>query len=269
MQKKHLAVVPLKRVLKTLLIMKLFIVFLLTSALQVVANEGRSQETITVDFKKTKLSKALKEIEKNSQFRFVFSNHILKEDFKISVSAKKITITELLSKMLTATGLVFERLDNNLFVIKGVDKPTIVATVKGRITNSKGEPLRGVSVTAKSGAGTTTNESGEYTITVGETDVLTFSYVGYATETVNVNSQTVINITLEEKADTQLEEVVVTALGIKREERSLGFARQKVDGEQLAIVKGANVVTSLTGKVAGLRISNTTEFWESSGILKR
>ena len=141
--------------------------------------------------------------------------------------------------------------------------------VRGTIKNSNGEPVEGATVSSSSGAVVISKKDGSYSINCTENAVLTISHVNYNTVTIAVNKKSVINITLTSNEKENLEEVVVTALGIKREERALGYATQKVDGEQLAKVKGTNVVSSLNGKVSGLRINNTTEFWENSGISLR
>ncbi|WP_049133262.1 hypothetical protein, partial [Bacteroides fragilis] len=85
------------------------------------------------------------------------------------------------------------------------------------------------------------------------------SYIGYITKEVPVGNNTSLTVQLAENTK-QLDEVVVTALGIKREEKALGYAVQKVDGDKLAAVKTVNVATSLTGKIAGLNVKNSTEF---------
>lgn len=131
-------------------------------------------------------------------------------------------------------------------------------------------PIIGASVSEKGNAsnGVATDVDGRFTIRVSSDAVLVVSYLGYATQEVAVGGRTSINITLSE--DTKvLSEVVVTALGIKREEKALGYAVQKVDGEKLSVAKGVNVATSLTGKIAGLNISNSTEFAASPSLSLR
>ncbi|MDB5148821.1 MAG: SusC/RagA family TonB-linked outer membrane protein, partial [Mucilaginibacter sp.] len=129
--------------------------------------------------------------------------------------------------------------------------------VTGTVTEKSGQVLPGVSVTEKgTGNGTTTNADGKYTIKVKEGAVLTFSFIGFKPVQVTVGTQTAINVVLE---DTQnaLTEVVVTALGIKREKKSLGYAIQEVKGETLTASKEPNIVNALSGKVAGLQITRS------------
>ena len=132
---------------------------------------------------------------------------------------------------------------------------TITGTVIGSTDRA---PLPGVNVILKGGSeGTITDINGTYSIeVVDENSVLIFSYVGFNSEEVLVGNQTVIDLELVEDI-TSLEEIVVTALGIEREEKSLGYSVAKVDGEELTRVVHENVLNSMSGKVAGVTINST------------
>lgn len=130
-------------------------------------------------------------------------------------------------------------------------------TVTGTVTEKSGQSIPGASVTEKGTTnGTTTNADGKYTLKVKEGAVLTFSFLGYKPAQVTVGAQHTINVVLED-AQNALTEVVVTALGIKREKKSLGYAVQEVKGETLAASKEPNFVNALSGKVAGLQITRS------------
>ncbi len=129
-------------------------------------------------------------------------------------------------------------------------------TISGNVSSAEDdEPLPGVNViidgTTK---GTTTDFDGNYVIKANKGDVLYFSFIGFSDQKVTVGDSQVINIKMAESAES-LDEVVVTALGISREEQSLGYAISKVDGEELSEVKSINAVNSLAGKVAGVDIA--------------
>ncbi|SOE22584.1 TonB-linked outer membrane protein, SusC/RagA family [Spirosomataceae bacterium TFI 002] len=130
--------------------------------------------------------------------------------------------------------------------------------ISGKVLASDdNSPLPGVSVTLKgSTRGTTTDVEGNYKIEAPKGSSLVYSFVGMISQTLVVGNKTVINVSLASDA-AQLSEVVVTALGVKREERSLGYAVQQIDGEGLAQVKEANVVNSLQGKIAGVQITGS------------
>ncbi len=126
--------------------------------------------------------------------------------------------------------------------------------VKGTVTDNSGEPLIGVSVIVKGTQfGTQTNIDGEFSINAAEGDVLSFSYIGYQPQEIKVTGST-LDVVMVEDSKT-LDEVVVTALGIKREQKSLSYNVQQVKGDVLTTNKDANFVNSLAGKVAGVNIN--------------
>lgn len=141
---------------------------------------------------------------------------------------------------------------------KGMDTNIAVEadgiTVKGNISDVSG-PLIGVSVmVVGTTKGTITDMDGNFTLECNAGDELEISYIGY--NTIRVKAQSNMQITLEESS-TELEEVVVTALGIKRDRKALGYGLSEVKGEELTKAKETNVINSLAGKVAGLVVSNT------------
>ncbi len=134
------------------------------------------------------------------------------------------------------------------------------ATVSGTVVDVNGTPLPGASV-VESGTlnGTQTDFDGNFTIQLSDANAtLEISYIGYVTKAIAVNGQTSISVTLEESAQA-LQEVVVTALGIKSDKRALGYATAQVEGDDISAVKATNnFVNSLSGKVAGVQISSTS-----------
>lgn len=131
-------------------------------------------------------------------------------------------------------------------------------TIQGTVKDSGGELLYGVNVTVKgTTAGTITNAQGEYTIAASEGQTLTFSYIGFASQDILVGNQTTINVTLAEDANA-LGEVVVTAFGIAKDKKSLGYSVTQVDGDKFTESRTANLGNALTGKVAGVNVSAPT-----------
>lgn len=127
-------------------------------------------------------------------------------------------------------------------------------TVKGTVVDGKGEPLIGVSILEKgSSNGTITDVDGNFSLLTVPGTLLEFSYVGYMTETFPATTGT-LKVTLKESSE-MLNEVVVTALGIKRSSKALSYNVQEVKGDQLTAVKDANFINSLSGKVAGVNIN--------------
>jgi TonB-linked SusC/RagA family outer membrane protein len=131
-------------------------------------------------------------------------------------------------------------------------------TVTGLVTDKQGLAMPGVSISIKGGKGsTTTNSNGKFSLQVPDKNaVLLLSYVGFKTQEVAVNGQLNIRITLGED-ENQLTEVVVTALGISREKKSLGYAAQEVKGDDLDKARESNFSSGLAGKVAGLTVMSS------------
>jgi iron complex outermembrane recepter protein len=147
-----------------------------------------------------------------------------------------------------------------MFLLVFLASATIVAQHKitGKVIDREGLPIPGVNIIEKGVAsnGTITNSEGDYTLEVTSSDAtLIFSYIGYQSIDETVGGRSEINVTLAEEA-TGLEEVVVTALGISRNEKALGYAFTKVDGEELAQTNSVNAISSLQGKSAGVQIDN-------------
>lgn len=109
---------------------------------------------------------------------------------------------------------------------------------------------------------------GNFSLTVKEGAILVVSYVGYITQDLPVKNKSTLVVHLKEDSQA-LGEVVVTALGIKREEKALGYSVQKMSGDDMPMAKSVDITTSLTGKIAGLNIQNNTEFDQDATISLR
>ncbi len=130
-------------------------------------------------------------------------------------------------------------------------------TVKGTVTDGDtNEGLPGVNIQIKGTSdGTSSDIDGNYSLEVENPDaVLLYSFIGYGTQEIPVNGRSFINVQMQESLET-LQEVVVTALGIERDKKSLGYASQNISGDQLTEAREANVINSLSGKVAGVQIN--------------
>ena len=129
--------------------------------------------------------------------------------------------------------------------------------VKGSITDTKGEPLPGVSVVVEGTTlGVITGADGEFTVSAKNGQVLNFYLFGMKSQKVTVNGP-VLNVVMEDDA-LALDEAVVTALGITRSEKSLGYAATTVKNDEIVAHHSTNVTNALAGKVAGMQISATT-----------
>jgi TonB-linked SusC/RagA family outer membrane protein len=145
-------------------------------------------------------------------------------------------------------------------LLVGMQAALAQAVVKGTITDAKdGTPIPGVSIVVKGTlTGTVTDINGQYALSVPEGyNELIFSFVGMLTKEAKIDGKSTIDVKMDEDV-VGLEEVVVTALGISREKKSLGYAVQDMKGEELAKAKETNIVNSLSGKISGVQITNSS-----------
>jgi TonB-linked SusC/RagA family outer membrane protein len=134
-----------------------------------------------------------------------------------------------------------------------------VKSIKGVITDSDGMPLPGASVAVQGGQkGATTDFDGLYSIEAQKGQTLVFSYVGLESQSIIVGDAATINVKMVTGSSNALSEVVVTSLGIKKTRKSLTYAAQEVKGEEVTRVKDANLMNSLSGKVAGLIVGKSS-----------
>ncbi len=141
--------------------------------------------------------------------------------------------------------------------------------IRGTVLDKSGnQPLNGVTVQA-SGVAASTDAGGNFSIAVSTNTLLTFSYIGYATQQVKADTlRESITVWLS-ATDNSLDAVVVTALGISKQKKSLGYATQELKAKDISEAKEANVVNALAGKVAGVRVTNTQGDMGSSRIVIR
>jgi TonB-linked SusC/RagA family outer membrane protein len=146
-------------------------------------------------------------------------------------------------------------------------------TVTGKVTSSDGKPLEGVTISATTASGTVvqsvSNPQGIYSIKLpaGVTE-LTFTYVGMTPLTQKLNGQSIVNVQMR-PANGELEQVVVTALGIRREAKALSYSRQKMDIANITEAPSSNIVNSLSGKIAGVQITPASSTTGSARIIIR
>lgn len=144
-------------------------------------------------------------------------------------------------------------------------------TITGKVTSAEdGSAIPGVTVAAKGTTiGTSTDVDGKYSLSVPvSTKYLTFSFIGMTTKEIEIGDRKVVDAVLE-ATQIQVEGIVVTALGITREKKSLGYATQEVSGDIVQKVKGDNFLNSLSGKVSGVQIKRNTNMGGSTNILMR
>ena len=174
------------------------------------------------------------------------------------LSLNQVNWEEVLENSLASTGFFYKKLADGSYVIvkKEAIKQTPVS-VKGRVVDIHGVPVIGANVMVKgSTQGVVTDIDGNFVIEVPADATLQFSYIGYTTREVTVGKKTTLDIVLEE--DTYaINEVVVTALGISREKKALGYSVQDLNGDELTNLN-SNFSSALAGKVAGVAINSNS-----------
>ena len=219
------------------------------------------QKNINLNLDHVSMKSALKAIEKQGFYRFVYKNRLLPEDKQVSVNVRDASLREVLNIILGNTSLTYNEVSDKLIVILGADQPAdsvvIATTVAGKIADKDGHPLPGVSIQEKgTNNGTISGEDGNFSLTVTDNNaVLVVRLVGYETKEIPVggNGNARLNIVLE-ASNKALQEVVVIGYGTQRK-ADITSAVATVKSENF--VKGAVVDAGqlLQGKVAGLSIS--------------
>lgn len=243
--------------------------FIVTTLLSLqIALLANAQKEITLSVKKESLRNVLTLIEKHSDYRFLYTDDPVFEKSRITLKVQKAAFEEVMGRILEGTGLSYTINNNELVVLRFEPSPE-QAVIRGRVTDEEGNPLPGVTIQVKGAAASAvTNDNGEFSIEAANNAVLVFSYVGFVTREIAASSNAITNVRLvtEKKG---LTEVVVTALGISREKKSLGYATQKVDGAMLNESPATNFVNGIAGKVAGVQISGSGAVGSSSKMVIR
>ena len=235
---------------KFLLWAKINVILLCLFSLQSFAGIN-AQDNISLNLQNVGLTKVFKAIEKQVRYRFVYKTEAIPNN-SVSIEVTNAPLEDVLKIVLDNTPLTYRMLNNKIVLIS----QNIAKTVTGKVTDSRGMPLMGVSVVEQGTSnGVITGQDGNYSITVtGNNSVLEFNHSGYDTKFETVGSRTVINSILEIQVK-NLDEIVVTALGIRKESRKLGYAASTVAIDEITKNRTTNVMTSLEGKIAGLNIA--------------
>ena len=210
-----------------------------------------------VHLTRTTVDEVMNYIEEHSDYTFLYNDKTVDRTRRVSVDNAAGDIRAILDAVFAGTDVRYDIRDNQ--IILSEKRPQKQAgrddMIAGRVTDQNGVPLVGVSILVKGSArGTTTDVSGRFVLRIEPGDVLVASYLGYESVEVAADSRTGVEIRMQESSKA-LDAVVVTALGIKRSEKALSYNVQGVQGEDMNIVKDANFMNSLAGKVAGVSIN--------------
>ena len=258
-------------------IMKLTFILIMV-ALMNVYSKGYSQK-VTLTGKHAPLEEFFSTIKQQTGYVFFYDLNLLKTAKPVTLKIVDTELSEALTILFNDQPLDYS-IENKTIVISeklsAKDRKSLknmsfmLMDIRGKVVDSKGETLPGVSVRVKGTAvGTTTDAQGNFVLNAPDNGTLVFSYIGYISQEVTVNGRSTINVTLVEDSQ-MLGEVVVTALGIERSSKSLNYAAQTVKTADLNQAKETNLINSLAGKVAGVTITkNATGPGSSSNVVLR
>ena len=234
---------------------------------------------------KQKLFNVLRQLNHTQGIYFLFTDKTFGDIMVEPVEDTKQPVEQILMALLKNTDLKFRKINANTFIIlplKSNSKTTFsaeientkslpaeltetvdhapatsVRTIKGKVITGEGTPLANVSVLVKGTTkGIITNSNGEFDITGNTGDVLVFSFVGYAKKEIVIENDIPENlITRLSIADTQMDEVVITSLGVKKSQRSIGYSANTISADELTSSGNTNFASAMYGKAAGVRIS--------------
>jgi TonB-linked SusC/RagA family outer membrane protein len=256
---------------QALLVMKLTILFILAGLLN--AQARSFSQTMTFNGKNVSITKVFKAIESQTGYTVFANKELLKEVKPVSIAVRNMPLSDFLSTVLINQPIGFEIHSRTIFITSKVPNPaepgkpavldkSIVemppVEITGRVMGSDGQPLQGASIVIK---GTRTavqsNAEGRFTIDAQPNQSLVISYVGYRTIEVPLNNRTSIEVTLQ-KVEGEIEQVVVTALGISRKAKTLTYNVQEIKGDDISSLNNGSFVNSLAGKVAGATINTSS-----------
>ncbi len=239
---------------KALFVMKLTALIILISTFSLMAAESYSQDTrISLNLKNTPIKDVLLKIENSSEFFFIYNNELVDVDRNVSVNADNQKIKDILTDIFKGQPVEFQVTDRKIVIA-----PSAVATsqpqvkVSGKVTDSAGNALPGVSVSVKGSTnGTVTDSSGAYSLSsIPQNSVLVYSFVGMKTQEIKVAGKNSINVVLLDEA-IGIDEVVVVGYGTQKKASLIGSVAS-VNSTELVKAPMANVSQALVGKLPGL-----------------
>jgi TonB-linked SusC/RagA family outer membrane protein len=232
-----------------------------------------SQTRVTLRLQQASLNNVFLEIEKRTEYRFLFNDNLLQDEAKVTVDVKNEPVKDVLAKLLANTGVDFKVINENLIVIvsKGREIRGVVL-VRGKVVNAKNQPVAGASVVEKgTHNGVNTNDQGEFNLTVENSKaILVVSSVGFIPLEYPLNDNTNVTVTLNEDFS-KLNDVVVVGYGTSKRKDLAGGAvtSVKVEGSALALMPNMNALESLRGNVSGLNIGPVNSAGGQPSVLIR
>ena len=221
-----------------------------------------AQARVSLNFTNAPATEVFQEIKNQTQLSIVYNMSDLDLRKTVSIKAQNEELSSVLDKILSPLGLTYSMTNNSIVVSKKVAAAAATnsapITVTGTVVDGNNVPLIGVTVRVQgTSQGTATDMDGKFSLRTDVGNTLNLTYVGYNPYDVRVANDRPLQITMVENVRV-MEEVVVTALGIKRSEKSLTYNVQTLNTEAVNTVKTANFVSALSGKIAGVNIKTSS-----------
>jgi TonB-dependent SusC/RagA subfamily outer membrane receptor len=249
--------------------MKMTVFLMLAACLQVSA-KGYAQK-ISLSVREVPLEKVFKEIQRQSGYSFWYKTRQIDQAAKVTLDLKNASLEEALVKCFEHLPFDYFIVEQTVVIRPRIETQTDVApllVIKGQVKTAAGKPLSGVSVTLKSARkGTTTDDNGDFSISVHNGDILVFSYVGYDTREVKIGEQSSLEVTMAE-SNTTLNEIAVIGYG-RASRKNLTSAITTVKPEDLNAGAITDIGQLLQGKVAGLNITANGDPNQTAAVILR
>lgn len=225
---------------------------------------------MTLDKNDATVSEVLAAIKQQTDLSLVYNVNDLDLNRRLSVRMSDADVREVLDHLFAGTNITYVIDQSHIILSKKKTETSQGREIRGVVRDANGTPLIGVTAMVEGTTrGTTTTTDGSFTLNASSGETVLFSYLGYEPKSVQVTASDALRVVLDD-ASTSIDEVVVTALGIRRAEKALSYNVQTIKSEELTTVKDANFVNSLAGKVAGLTInSSSTGIGGASRVVMR
>ena len=251
--------------LKNNLKMKLSVLLMVFSILQVFPNKGYSQKKVSFNLKDVTIKEVFNEIQNQTDFKFLYRNTVVNVNSRVSLKAKNKTTLKVLDRLFRNTQIEYQIIEKQIVLTKK-ELPLINSVfkdqtkeIKGRVTDSDGHPLPGASIVEKGTAnGIQSDFDGKFSLGVAdENAILVISFLGYITQEIKLEGKTEVSILMSEDTSS-LDEVVVTGSLVATTKKQLGNAITSLNTKKIVRASTPNVTAALSGKIPGALISQNS-----------
>lgn len=227
---------------------------------------GASEITIVINTPSVKVKNLISQIEKQTGYLFYYNKENVNVDRTIKINKKRSTLPEILSDAFRNTNIKYVIDGKNIVLTKKKSDPIIHTSflqqskksITGKVVDKNGSPIIGANIVEKEDRNNrcVSDINGEFNMNVDDGAQLIVSYLGFTNQTVTVRGRQVKVIMSEEA--TTIDDVIVTAMGLKKKEASLSYSTQQLKGDELTRSKDPNMITALAGKVSGVQINRNS-----------